>query len=142
VYEPEAVRTLVARYCDAVLRFDSEAFAATWAEDAVWHIPGADDVHGRDAIAAKYSEIRVLYPMCVQELLSALIDPAGRGRFTVRELQWRPDGDGSQLIGVYDDTFSGPPDLPLFASRRFTILYRGPVDLSGRLYGPSRLTPF
>ena len=38
MYEPEAIRRLIARYCDAVLRFDREAFAATWAAAAVWHI--------------------------------------------------------------------------------------------------------
>lgn len=139
MFEPEAIRKLVARYCDAVLRFDAEAFGATWAPDAVWHIPGGDDVHGREAITRTYAEIRALYPMCVQEILSSIIEPEGRARTTVRELQWRPEGEGSQLIGVYDDTFSGPPDAPLFASRRFTLLYRGPADLSGRLYGPSRL---
>jgi uncharacterized protein (TIGR02246 family) len=80
MYEPEAVRRLVARYCDAVLRFDPEAFGAAWAEDAVWHIPGADDVCGRESIVSTYSEIRALYPMCVQELLGSLIDPvAARG---------------------------------------------------------------
>ena len=139
--EAEAVRRLVGRYCDAVLRFDVEAFAATWAEDAVWHIPGSEDPRGRDAIAKTYAEVRGLYAMCVQEILNEVIEPAGRARLTVRELQWREDGSGQQLIGVYDDTLSGPPDDPRFASRRFTLLYRGPLDVSGRLYGPSRVTP-
>lgn len=139
MYETEAVRRLVGRYCDAVLRFDPDAFGASWAEDAVWHIPGGDDVHGRASIVSTYAEFRALYAMCVQEILGSLIEPAGRARLTVRELQWRTEGEDSQLIGVYDDTFSGPADAPLFASRRFTLLYRGPVDLSGRLYGPSRL---
>jgi ketosteroid isomerase-like protein len=142
MYDVEAVRRLVGRYCDAVTRFDPEAFGSTWAEDAVWFIPGADDVHGRAAIVAQYSESRARYAMCVQELLSSVIEPTGWARWYVRELQWRKDGDallGSQLIGAYDDTFGGPSAAPLFASRRFTVLYRGPVDWPGRLRGPSRL---
>ena len=43
MYEPEAIRRLIARYCDAVLRFDRDAFAQTWAAAAVWHIPGVWD---------------------------------------------------------------------------------------------------
>ena len=140
MYEPEAIRRLIARYCDAVLRFDREAFAATWAAAAVWHIPGGEDLRGREAITERYCELRGLYPMCVQEILGSLILPES-ARTTVRELQWKPEGEGSQLIGVYDDTFSGPADAPLFASRRFTLLYRGPADLSGRLHGPERLDP-
>ena len=40
---------------------------------------------------------------------------------------------------TYDDTLTGPSDAPLFASRRFSVLYRGPTDLSGRLYDASQL---
>ena len=141
MFEPEAVRRLVGRYCDAVTRFDPDQFGDTWAEDGVWHLPGGQEVRGRPDIVALYGDSRARFALCVQELLSSVIDPAGHARFTVRELQWPKDGEGSQLIGVYDDTYSGPPDAPRFASRRFTILYRGSADLSGRLFGPERLGP-
>ena len=142
MYEAEPVCRLVGRYCDAVTRFDVEAFAATWDEDAVWIVPGADPLEGRAAIVAQYRDVRALYALCVQELLSSVVDPSGWARWYVRELQWRErDGEvvGSQLIGAYDDRVTGPAESPRFASRRFTMLHRGPVDLSGRLYGASRL---
>ena len=142
VYEVEALRALVGRYCDAVARFDVEAFAATWGPDAIWHFPRGEDLHGREAIAARYREARAGYALCVQEILSSIVDPAGSARWYVRELQWREGAQGSQLIGVYDDTFCGDAEVPLFASRRFTRLYRGPADLSGRLHGTSQLAPF
>ncbi len=142
MYEVEALRALVGRYCDAVTRFDVEAFADTWALDAVWHIPGGEALRGREAIAERYAEIRALYSLCVQEILSSIVDPEGRARWYVRELQWREGAEGSQLIGVYDDSFSGEATSPRFASRRFTLLYRGPADLSGRLHGASRLAAF
>lgn len=142
MYDAEAVRALVGRYCDAVARFDVEAFGATWAQDANWHLPGGEVLRGRETIASRYREIRALYSLCIQEVLSSIVDPAGRARWYVRELQWREGTEGSQLIGVYDDTFCGSVDAPLFASRRFTLLYRGPADLSGRLHGTSRLDPF
>ena len=54
----------------------------------------------------------------------------------VRELQWRPDGSGSQLIGVYHDDLRAVDGSWCFARRRFELVYRGSLDLSGRLYLP------
>ena len=148
-YEPGPLTRLVGRYCDAVARFDLEAFASLWAEDAIWFIAGAEDRHGREAIVDLFREARAPFALCIQETLSAIIEPTGHARWYVRELQWpqeghkegRHDGRTRQLIGVYDDTFTGPAGDPLFASRRFSVLYRGPVDLSGRLYDPATLGP-
>ena len=44
------IRELVESYNDAVMRFDGEAWASNWTEDAVWHLPGAGDVQGRATI--------------------------------------------------------------------------------------------
>jgi uncharacterized protein (TIGR02246 family) len=135
-----AVHNLVGRYCDAVLRNDPAIFADTWAEDAEWCIPGAGVIAGRDAIVARFVEIRAGYPLCVQEILNSTIEPFVDGRasatFQVRELQWRPDGSGSQLIGVYHDVIVDDAGRCRFARRDFELLYDGPVDLSGRLRRP------
>jgi hypothetical protein len=138
-YPLAGVTNLVGRYCDAVARFDIEAFASLWAEDAIWYIAGGDDRHGRDAIVDLFRSARAPFELCLQETLSSVLDPAGTARWYVRELQWRSDGRQLQLLGVYDDTLTGPSDAPLFASRRFSVLYRGPTDLSGRLYDASQL---
>ena len=138
-YDDRAVRNLVGRYCDAVARFDPEAFASLWAEDAVWYIAGGRDRQGREEIASLFREARAPFRLCIQEILSSIVGPDACARWYVRELQWRADDTVSQLIGVYDDTFKGPPEAPSFASRRFTVLYRGAFDGSGRLYGPSEL---
>jgi hypothetical protein len=140
-YEYGPTTRLVGRYCDAVARFDLEVFASIWAEDAIWYIASGDDRHGRKAIVELFREARALFELCIQETLSSVIDPIGHARWYVRELQWRKDGTTSQLIGVYDDTLSGPPEDPLFASRRFTPLYRGPIDLSGQVFDSSKLGP-
>ena len=138
-YDDSALRNLVGRYCDAVARFDPEAFASLWADDAVWHIAGGRDRHGRDEIASLFSEARAPFRLCIQEILSAVVGPGACARWYVRELQWRADDTASQLIGVYDDTFTGSLEAPTFASRRFTVLYRGGFDASGRLYDTSGL---
>ena len=35
-----ALRNLMARYVDAVNRYDADAWIATWAEDGVWNLLG------------------------------------------------------------------------------------------------------
>jgi hypothetical protein len=138
-YDDSALRNLVGRYCDAVARFDPEAFASLWADDAVWHLAGARDRRGREEIASLFREARAPFRLCIQEILSAVVGPGGYARWYVRELQWRADDTASELIGVYDDTFTGPHEAPTFASRRFTVLYRGAFNAPGRLYDSSAL---
>ncbi len=42
-----ALRDLLDTYADAVSRADGEAWAATWTEDAEWHLPGLGTIKGR-----------------------------------------------------------------------------------------------
>ena len=132
------VQQLVGRYCNAVLRNDAAIFVDTWQPDAEWCIPGAKSVEGRDAIVATFTEIRSTYPRCVQEILNLEVDVhddrSASATVQVRELQWRADGSGSELIGVYhDEVVLGDDGRCRFARRDFELLYDGPVSLPGRL---------
>jgi hypothetical protein len=85
--------------------------------------------------------LRAGYRQCVQQVLNATIEPGADGKGTarvqVRELQWRTDGTGSELVGVYhDDVVTGDDGRAAFSRRDFEMLYRGPVDLSGTLREP------
>lgn len=42
-----AIRELVESYNDAVMRFDGDAWAANWRDDATWSLPGAGDITGK-----------------------------------------------------------------------------------------------
>lgn len=138
-----AISNLVGRYCDAVLRCDIDTFTDCWTDDATWAIPGKGVVEGRAAIVEAFFEIRPTYRLCVQEILNSRIEPDddahARCTFQVRELQWRSDGDGSELIGVYHDTVVIDGDRAWFTHRDFELLYNGPVTLTGRLR-PARPT--
>ncbi len=73
--------------------------------------------------------------------MSGYADPAGdtderRAHWQVRELQWRADGSGRQLIGVYHDDVRPLDGRWQFTRRRFEVVYRGSLDVSGRLYLP------
>ncbi len=142
----DRVRNLVGRYAEAVLRNDPALFADTWAEDAVWSMPGAPTIVGRDDIARTFRDRRGTFRLCVQEILNGRITVAEADRaaasWQVRELQWRTDGTGSELLGVYDDAMVVSADGELrFARRDFELLYRGPVDLRGKLRLPHAEDP-
>ena len=131
-----AVRNLVGRYCEAVLGAGPDAFAALWTEDARW--VGRGTVTGRAAIREAFALARPSYRLCVQELLSGTVTVEGasaHGRWVVRELQWRTDGTGSQLLGLYDDDVVRDDDGEWrFRRRAWQSIHRGRADLAGRLY--------
>ena len=142
----DRVRNLVGSYAEAVLRNDPALFADTWADDAVWSMPGAPSIVGRDDIARRFRESRSNFRLCVQEILNGRITTVDADRalatWQVRELQWRADGTGSELLGVYDDVMVIGTDGELrFARRDFELLYRGPVDLRGKLRLPDAEHP-
>lgn len=132
-----AVEDLLGTYCESVLRFDAALFASTWCDDATWSIPGAGAVIGRPAIVETFVAIRGTYARCVQEILNGVVTPTGDedaiATWQVRELQWRPDGSASELIGVYHDRMALTPDGWRFAHRDFELLYHGPLAMPGEL---------
>jgi hypothetical protein len=136
-----AVRRLVARYCDAVARFDAEVFGSLWAPDAVWETDRGDIV-GREKILATYTKLRSRYSLCVQQILSGWVEPGeasdgpGRVRATwqIREAELTHAGEGIELYGIYRDVCEETADGWQFARRRFDALYRGPLSLPGQVY--------
>jgi hypothetical protein len=139
---PETVVDLVGRYADAVLRADTARFASLWTDDAEWAVAGSEPIRGRPAIVEMFARSRSRFRLCVQEVMSGYADPPDEGgtveaHWQVRELQWRPDGTGGELIGVYHDTVQPVAGIWRFARRRFELVYRGPLDLPGRVYDPA-----
>jgi hypothetical protein len=130
----EAVRNLTGRYCAAVVDFDREVFGACWSPDAQWHAKG-NVIEGRDRIVRVFEKLRSQYALCVQELLSGVIEPTSPSQATatwqIRELQFPIEGTGVQLLGIYDDVVVHDGERWRFARRSFRELYRGPLDTSG-----------
>ena len=137
-----AVRQLVARYCDAVARFDADLYGRLWTVDAVWETD-RNDIVGRDAVLATYTKLRARYALCIQQVLSGFVedggpdDPPGalRGTWQIREVERTLDGEGIELYGIYRDVCVERPDGWQFARRRFDALYRGPVAVPGKVFG-------
>ncbi len=117
------IEELLGRYCDSVLRLDLDEFEATWCEHATWAIPGSGVISGRDAIVETFAEIRGGYRCCLQQVLNGSVvvvdDDRVTARWQVRELQWRADGTGSELLGVYHDEVERSAEGWRFARRDF-----------------------
>jgi ketosteroid isomerase-like protein len=139
----EGISDLVGRYADAVLRADATRFTSLWTEDAEWLVAGSDPVRGRPSVVETFVRSRSRFRLCVQEIMSGYVDPVATDGSTgahwqVRELQWRTDGTGRELIGVYHDVVRPAEGAWRFARRRFEPVYRGPVELPGRvLFDPT-----
>jgi ketosteroid isomerase-like protein len=134
----DEITNLIGRYCRGVSDLDVDEWGATWAEDARWFFTGADPIEGRAAIVEKFAEIRSLYPLCVQQVTSSVIDVkgdtgTGTGWVQVCEMQWRSDGKTAELIGDYHDEYVRTAEGWQFASRRFELRVSGPTSRAARL---------
>ena len=122
-----ALRQLIARYCDAVLRRDAAAFASCWTADATWVL--GKPIAGRDAIQAAFGKQLAGYSYLVQTAPNAVfeIDEAagtGSGRVTIQEtFATKKDGPGS-LVGVYHDHYQRVGNSWLFSERSIEIITR------------------
>lgn len=131
------IRNLVARYADAVCRRDRDAWAATWATDALWQLPSAPAVRGRDAIVEMWVNAMSNFPFVAQLVYNGTVEVSGQsasGRFYITEHLKFADGNGMFNIGVYQDRFVKNTDGWQFAERHYSVLYNdgGAGDMSGQ----------
>jgi hypothetical protein len=126
-----AVRSLVARYCDAVCRRDGAAWIATWAPDCRWDLGGGRTTQGRDATLALWTTATEKYPWVAQLAPTGTVElqgDEGTGSWYVLELNRLGDGTGALHLGHYADRYRRTDDGWLFAERRFSMVYRGALD--------------
>ena len=135
----EEIRTLIARYADAVCRFDADQWAATWATDAVWEM-GPMTKTGRDEIATSWKGMLARLDGVIHAYLNGWADldeetGTGTGRWYVIEHFKRPDEDPMTMYGFYDDEYCREDSQWKFARRALHRIYYGPPDMSGDFTG-------
>ncbi|MDP6377533.1 MAG: nuclear transport factor 2 family protein [Pseudomonadales bacterium] len=52
-----AIREWVESYNDAVMRFDGDAWAENWRDDAVWSLPAVGEIAGKDNFVAVWRQV-------------------------------------------------------------------------------------
>jgi len=128
-----ALRNLMARYVDAVNRYDADAWIATWEEDAVWYLlePPA---RGRDAILALWRQMMASFECALMLPSSCLFEVAGdtaSGHWYLHEYLRDRQGVATAVLSRYQDTYARRGGQWRFQTRRYQFLYQGPADLSG-----------
>lgn len=135
----EQIQTLLARYADAVCRFDTDQWASTWAQDGVWEMDPMSQT-GRDQIAAAWEGMLARLDGVIHSYLSGWADldeeaGTGTGRWYAIEHFKRPGEDPMTMYGYYDDEYCIENGEWKFARRTLTRIYTGPPDMSGPFTG-------
>ena len=124
------IRQLVARYCDAVNRYNGKDWSATWAEDGRWYF--LDQVHeGRQDILTFWEAVMAQLDFAVMLAGSAVLEVRGdsaTGRWYTQEVVRTKGEHGRSITGVYDDTYSHIGGQWQIQSRRYHKLYEVPTD--------------
>ncbi|MFZ4720879.1 MAG: SgcJ/EcaC family oxidoreductase, partial [Ilumatobacteraceae bacterium] len=120
-----ALRQLIAKYCDAVVRKDAAAFGDVWSADGVWVL--AKPIEGRDAIQAAFEKLIKGYAWLVQTAPNAVfeVDEAtgtATGRVTILEQFKKLKGGNGSLVGVYHDRYVRRHGAWTFAERRIDVI--------------------
>lgn len=133
------IQTLAQTYADGVMQRNAEIWGDTWAETGTWHLaPGMEPVSGRENLKTFWSGVMAGYPNVLHWVQPGLIDIDGdtaTARFYVQENIRDAEGNSFRVAGVYNDELVREAGAWKFKVRRFSTLYRGPVDMSGDWFG-------
>ena len=116
------IRELIDTYGDAVARRDPEAWAATWAPNAVWRF-GGRELQGRDTIVSAWRGAMGQYAaIAFMAFPGAIAVEVDRARLRTHTLEHLVPVDGPKRIqaGIYEDELVRSDDRWVFASRTFT----------------------
>ncbi len=126
-----AIRGLIEAYADAVFRFDADAWAETWAEDAVWDLMGTR-VEGRAAIVALWRQAMSAFDAVAFTAMPGALTITGdraQGRSYTTETLKPKAGGLRRVNGAYEDSFVKRDGRWLFASRAFRIVIDDAQDV-------------
>ena len=134
-----AIQHLAQEYADGVMQRDVDIWGGTWATDGEWHLaPGMDPVKGRDTLKGFWTNVMQGYPEVLHWVQPGLVTINGdtaTARFYVQENIKDAEGNQFRVAGVYNDELVRENGEWKCAVRRFSTMYRGPVDMTGEWAG-------
>ncbi len=128
-----ALKTLMARYVDAVNRRDGEAWATTWAVDASWNLLGME-VEGRSNILSLWQQVLQGFEFAIMMPSSATFEVRGNeatGHWYLHEYTRDNEGKASTILSHYLDNYRKIDGQWFYQSRHYSLIYHGDPDLSG-----------
>lgn len=120
-----AIRELVDSYNDAVMRFDRDAWAANWTDDAVWSLPGMGDVAGKDKFVPMWQQMMSGFSF-VGFFASAgpivVTGNSAHGTWYQQEFLHQKDGAKRRITGRYEDDYVKRNGRWFFQKRVYSVL--------------------
>ena len=126
--DENAILNLMARFDDAVIRQDMQAFRELWIAEAVWTIgqPIPMRAEGVDQIVATLQKFNDSNEFFFRTTLRAVITLDGdraTSRAPTTEYARRPDGHGYSNVGIWQDEFRRQDGDWLFVSRHYHYIW-------------------
>ena len=120
-----AIRELVESYNDAVMRFDGDAWAENWTDDATWNLPGAGDLTGKDVFFPAWKAAMANFEFVGFFASAGPIHVDGdnaTGTWYQQEFLHQKDGVRRNVTGKYSDTYVKVGDRWFFSKRIYEVL--------------------
>jgi len=122
------------------MRNDAETFGSCWSDDAYWLLLG-NEYRGRETIVQAYSNSVVGTDFIMHLAISPLISINGnraRVRSQVQEVLHFSGGGAMIILANYNDELQKIDGQWLFADRRISVRYSGPVHMDDNAFIPLR----
>lgn len=132
------IQMLAQRYADAVMRHDANDWGKCWAKDGSWDLGMGQPVTGRDTIVETWKGAMAGYPFAVFLVLPGIVEVNGdtaTHRGYVEENLEGTDGTAFRVYGCYNDECVKEDGRWVFKSRKYSVIYRGPITLEGQKTG-------
>jgi uncharacterized protein (TIGR02246 family) len=120
-----AIRELVESYNDAVMRFDGDAWASNWTDDATWSLPGMGDVTGKANFFPMWKGAMSAYSFVGFFASAGPITVTGdtaHATWYQQEFLHKKDGGKDQVTGRYEDDYVKRDGRWYFTKRVYSVL--------------------
>lgn len=121
-----AIRELVESYNDAVMRFDADAWAANWTDDATWSLPGIGEVKGKAAFLPMWRQMMSGFSF-VGFFASAgpivVNEDTAHATWYQQEFLHEKDGVKRAITGQYEDDYVKRNGRWFFCKRIYKVLH-------------------
>ena len=120
-----AIRELVESYNDAVMRFDGDAWAGNWTDDATWSLPGMGDVTGRNNFFPLWQQMMAGFSFVGFFASAGPIVVSGdtaHATWYQQEFLHQKDGVKRAITGQYEDDYLKRDGRWFFQKRIYKVL--------------------
>ena len=120
-----AIRELVDSYNDAVMRFDRDAWASNWTDDATWSLPGMGEVTGKDTFVPLWQQMMAGFSFVGFFASAGPIVVTGNTAHAIwyqQEFLHQKDGARRRITGRYEDDYVKRGGRWFFQKRVYSVL--------------------